>query len=208
MHGLPRGSQGSGTVSEMTIIPSKFPKIRNIGNASGPNDGTRSVTASILSHEVINALEDWKKGTDTPPLLIGGLAFGYYARPRATSDIDLLFLNDADAPRNVRGFKKISPHRFRHERTHVDVEIVTPSHVNQSPRLYRRIANLAIEKDGVRIPSIHGLIASKICRFSRQDKADIEHLLKLVPFPFIYTDWPDLPKDKVEEFLVEFKNEI
>lgn len=174
---------------------------------NGPNDGTRSVAASIMSREVIAALDDWRKSVDVAPLLIGGVAFGYHARPRFTSDIDLLFLSDSEIPEAVPGFKKVSKHRFRHNETHVEVEIVTPQYVNGSARLFRKVNNTAVLRDGVRIPTVHGLIAMKIVRFDRQDKADIEQLLKLTP-GFDPNEWPDLPPGKIIEFVEEFKNEI
>lgn len=181
-------------------------QLRNLASMANSNDGTRTLTASLLVPELREALEAWKTSSAVQPLVIGGVAYSYYCRPRTTSDIDVLMMSDTDIPDAVLGFKKVTPHVFRHLVTHVDIEIVTPSFVGVSLSLFQQVSRTAIQVEGVRIPSIDGLIALKVCRFNRQDKADVEKLLDLAPL-FALADWPGIREEKRQAFRREFPNQ-
>lgn len=152
-----------------------------------PNDGTRSLLESIAFPEVEFALEDWKTFNDSNCVLIGGVAFSYYSKPRTTQDIDVLFLSDNDIPTDIIKFKRIRGHAFQHNPTHVEVEVVTPEHIGISKELAEDIFNTSIESNGIRMASVSGLVASKLGRFSLRDQADIEalmddHQVDITPF--------------------------
>lgn len=178
---------------------------RDLRKTRSPNDGTRTVAQSILSPEVLLALTDWAAQMDHAPLVIGGVALSFHARPRFTSDVDVLVMDIASIPAFVLGFSHPSKHRFVHKQTHVDIEIVTPQLVNVSPQLFQAVERTALTIGKVRVPTVDGLIALKICKFSRQDIADIEQLLKLKPFNA--SDWPGLREADVQRFQREFPQE-
>lgn len=141
------------------------------------NDGTRTLFESTLVPELIAALRDWSKA-QLDCVLIGGLGLSYHIRPRETQDIDFLFLSDAVIPKAVPGFKRIRPHAFQHDATHVEIELVTPESVNMPLVVVQQVANEAAESDGIRVATVSGLVALKLHRRSAQDRADIIALIK------------------------------
>lgn len=72
------------------------------------NDGTRTLFESVAIPEVAYALKDWNANSDSDGVLIDGLALSYYARPRATTDIDILFLSLDKIPLYVEKIQKNS----------------------------------------------------------------------------------------------------
>lgn len=159
------------------------------------NDGTRLLIESVLSLEVQLALKDWFKNANSNYVLIGGLALSYYGIPRYTQDVDVLFPTRNSIPVEVLGFKQHRLGAFQHNRTHVEVEVVSSeSFTTISPQMVEAVFETSIEsKDGVRIASKSGLIALK-AEANRsgakhaQDIADIVHLIELgdinlSPFP-------------------------
>lgn len=143
------------------------------------NDGSRTLTESTMVSEVTQALKDWIAVDTQNYVLIGGLALSYWAKPRTTQDIDLLFLSPGDIPDQALNFKRVRPHCFQHNDTHCEVEVLDPVFLNIPSDLTKTVYDLAVESDGMRIASKSGLIALKLFRFSRQDQADIESLIKL-----------------------------
>ncbi len=142
------------------------------------NDGTRTLLESVVVPEVARALNDWQKAKVQNCVLIGGLALSYHGHVRATMDCDFLFIGNNSVPTEVEGFKKTRGHAFRHNETHVEIEVLDPAFLDMSVDLVQKIIDTAAETDGMRVASKEGLIASKLKRFSRQDQADIEHLIK------------------------------
>lgn len=137
----------------------------------------RSLYESIIPNEVISALNDWKNNySNDNYVLIGGLALSYYLKPRYTEDIDLIFLLYDDIPNSVYGFKRNREHSFQHNKTHVEVEILTPEHINTDPILFDKIFEHSIMSDGIRVSSPVGLIALKLNRFNNKDISDIKEL--------------------------------
>lgn len=144
-----------------------------------PNDGTRTLLESV-NPEVAEALKDWAKARVEKCALVGGQAYNYWARPRATDDADFLFISYGDVPLYVEGFKKTRPHAFMHKKTHVEIEILDPSHVKgMSQDLAKKIIDSAEERDGIKVASKEALIASKLKRFSMKDQGDAFEMLKL-----------------------------
>jgi hypothetical protein len=151
---------------------------RNIGKFKWLNDGIRSLNESIVYPEVEQALNDWKKYCNSDYILIGGLAYSYYCKPRPTQDIDLMFLSFGDIPESVMGFKRTRKHCFQHNKTHVEVEVLDSDYLNINPLLIEKTFEDSIESDGVRIASPKSLIALKLDRYNNRDIGDIDELLK------------------------------
>jgi len=141
------------------------------------NDGKRSLFESVMAPELIAALRDWQTAAPNG-VLIGGLALSYHVRPRMTQDLDFLYLHERDVPTKVPGFKRIRPHSFQHDKTHVEVEIITPEFVNIPVDLVERVFSTATISNGIRVASAAALTALKLFRLSLQDKADIVALIK------------------------------
>lgn len=139
------------------------------------NNGTRSLFESIMVSEVSHTIKKWS-ASNIKSVLIGGLALSYHNIPRYTQDIDILFLSKADIPQRLSGFKKIRPHSFQCNDTHVEVELLDSDFLNISTDLVKEVFNTAVKTDGILIASPSGLVALKLQRFSRQDQADIESL--------------------------------
>ena len=153
-------------------------KLRDLKKMQSHNDGTRSLFESILVPEILSAFNDWKKSADTTKfVLIGGIALSFYVKPRYTEDIDVLFLAPADIPSDVKGFKHHRTGAFQHNKTHVEIEVVTPGVINIPQKVAQAVFSSAVTSDGLQVASAEGLIALKLFRFNRQDQADIEQLI-------------------------------
>lgn len=141
------------------------------------NDGRRTLLESIVVPEVNQALNDWLKYCKDG-ILIGGCALSYYERPRATMDVDVLFLSSENIPKNVEKFKKHRNGAFQHNNTHVEIEVVSPESINISKELAQMVYNTANISDGYKVASPSGIIALKLGRCSYQDMEDIANLSK------------------------------
>ena len=151
------------------------------------NDGTRTLFESIAVPEVVEALRDWIQNARLG-VLIGGNAMSYYGKPRATMDVDVLFLNSNDIPKEVSGFKRIRNGAFQHDKTHVEIEVITPVTVNISPDLVSVVNQTAIQVDGFKVASPSGIVALKLQRLKNNDIGDIVQMINtgqvdLSPFP-------------------------
>lgn len=150
-----------------------------------------------LAAEVQYALAQWikaKSGQYAAGVLIGGLALSFYAKPRHTEDVDLLFLSPSDIPDDVPSFKRVRNGAFREDNTHVEIEVVTHSSFTALPQsIVQKVIDTAHNKNGLRVASLEGLIALKLFaadnpRRRRQDVADIERVLCNHPRPDM-SDW-------------------
>lgn len=164
------------------------------------NDGTRTLLESIAVPEVVLALKDWSKNSSSG-VLIGGVAMSFYGKPRATMDLDLLFLHSGDIPISVEGFKRSRPGAFLHKKTHVEVEVITPSTINISPELAEKVFETAIKADGVNVASPSGIVALKLQRLKNNDIGDIVQMLNtgkvdLTGFPLSEKNLKDLEEIK------------
>jgi hypothetical protein len=104
-------------------------------------------------------------------VVIGTLAVNFYAKPRYTSEIDILIPDD----------KQIEALQG----THVDVElqILTPDSINLSDAIAANVFGTATTQDGILVASREGLIALKLfgatqsARRYYQEAADVVSLL-------------------------------
>ena len=157
-------------------------KYRDLIKANTVNDGSRSLFESIMVPEVDRAFKDWIRNTaDVKYVLIGGVALSYYVKPRTTTDADLLFMSPEDIPATVEGFKRTRPGAFTHKLTHVEIEVLTPQAINLPPTIAQAVYDHANVREGIRIASPSGLVATKLGRFKLQDQADIAALIDLGP---------------------------
>lgn len=161
------------------------------------NDSTRTLFESTVVPEVAAALRDFAKSGATNAVLIGGLAVSFYGLPRATMDVDFLFLSPTTIPTEVSGFKKIRSHAFQHNQTHVEVEVLDPTYLGLPQKLVQAVFDTARTIDGIKVASKSGLIALKLYRLKRYDAGDIAQLISLgdvdlTPF--------QLPADKIEAY--------
>lgn len=152
--------------------------LRDLLKMNSINDGTRSLTESIVIPEVAQALKDWSVATNTNSVLIGGLATSFYAKPRSTTDIDLLFMSVSDIPSVIEGFKKIRNNAFHHKRTHVEVELITPSSINVPQEIAIKVLKTSVLINGVRVASPSGIVVLKLHRLKRYDSGDIVALIE------------------------------
>jgi len=180
-------------------------KLRNLKKMQAANDGSRSLYESIAVPEVIKALEDWKNATSVNPVLIGGLAASYYIKPRATADIDFLFLSEKEIPDNVEGFTRTRPHAFQHNETHVEIEVLTPQHINISVDLAIQVVKTAQTNDGIMIASPSGIVALKLQRLRRYDEGDIIALIETGKVDLMGWELSEMQLQKFEEIKNKMK---
>ena len=156
----------------------KSQKLRNVEKMNDINNGNRSLYESVVSNEVLKALTDWLNNNGSDCVLIGGLALSYYTKPRATMDVDVLYLTKDDIPTEVNGFKRNRNSAFQHNKTHVEIDLVTTQSINRSDEFVKAIFDTSIKIDNIRIASPSGLVALKLKRFQLQDQADIAALIR------------------------------
>jgi len=155
---------------------------------SVPNDGTRTLVESIAIPEVAKALRDFEMGVGDNCVLVGGCALCYYTRPRMTTDIDVLFLKSADIPTTINKFKHNRLHAFEHRQTGVEVEVLTPEHINLPKDIAEKVFSTAILANGLKIASPTGLVAMKLQRLKFNDIGDIIGLIETGRVDL--TGWP------------------
>lgn len=62
---------------------------------------------------------------------------------------------------------------FRHNRTGVEVNVLTPAAIGVPSEVAAEVARTTTMSDGVRVASESGLVALKLFRRSRQEEADL-----------------------------------
>jgi hypothetical protein len=172
--------------------PIEITGIRNLAKMRHINDSehTRTLFESVMMPEVVMALQDWIRG-GAHGVLIGGTALSYHVRPRFTQNLDVLFLQSSDIPALISGFKRTRPSAFQHNKTHVEVEVVSaskptsgsfwgraPEGTNLPPEIANFVYQTAIPSNGLKVASESGIVAMKLFRLSLQDQADIVALIK------------------------------
>ena len=136
-----------------------------VRNMSVYASAVKDIAHVSIVPEVQIALAKWiksKTGNTAPGVLIGGLAMSFYAKPRYTEDVDLLFLKKEDVPDYVEGFK---PHRtgaMQENYTHVEIEMTTAESVNLPVALVRQVFETAIDHGGLLVASKEAMIALKL----------------------------------------------
>lgn len=163
------------------------------------------VEASI-DPEVRKTLLHWKQSGNSGGILIGGLAMAFYAKPRFTQDVDLLFRSATHIPNSAQGFRTHRKGAMEDKDTGVEVEIVHPHSFNPplSESLIQKIVDTVEEKDGINVVSAEGLIALKLHAATNtpkrelQDSADIANILTYQDQISLDTmkDWPLSSKDQ------------
>jgi len=181
-------------------------ELRNISKMRTHNLGDRTLFESIMSPEVLAALRDWEAAGGNG-VLIGGVGLSYYAKPRMTQDVDLIFLTPSEIPVEVPGFRRHRRGAFEHKRTGVEVEVLTPETINVSPVLIQQVIDNAVKSDGVRIASPSGIVALKLQRYRRQDQADIVALISTGKVDISQFDLNPLQKQQYAELEREAFNE-
>jgi hypothetical protein len=156
-----------------SIMLSAKQRLRDMRDYKGAVTSSQHVA---LSPEVQHTLDLWKERQQC--VLIGGLALSFYAKPRYTEDVDLLFLHEADLPKEVVGFKRVRPHSFEERSTHAEVEALTPTYLGIAQALAQKVFDTSVKHDGWRVASREGLIALKLQRASRRDQGDIESIVE------------------------------
>ncbi len=153
--------------------------------------------------EVGHALAKWvkaKTGAVAPGILIGGLAMSFYAKPRYTEDIDLLFLEDHEVPKEVEGFKKHRLSAFEDREDNVEVELVTATSIGIPQVVARKVIETAVEYDGIRVASLEAMVVLKLYgsdnpRRLHHDMADVDRILENHPNVDL-SGWLLTPKQK------------
>jgi hypothetical protein len=124
------------------------------------------------------------------------LGLSYHCKLRYTQDIDFLFLEPSDVPDAVGGFSRIGS-GFQHDRTHIAVDIFTPSSINIPRDVAEQVMRTVALSDNIRVASASGLVVLKLFRSSMRDRADIVALLKTGHVDL--SGWP-LPPEMLPSF--------
>jgi hypothetical protein len=169
-----------------------------------------SVYASAVSEvkhvalvpEVQHALLAWiksKVGTEAPGVLIGGLAMSFYAKPRYTEDVDLLFLSKALVPTEVKGFKRYRPGAFQENKTQVDIELTTPASIELPIPVAKKVIHTAVNHDGILVASKEAMVVLKLfgANTLKREFKDLNDIVSIL------SSHPDLILEGWEQFLTE-----
>lgn len=151
-----------------------------------------SINHVAILPEVQHALAKWIQVTtidQNAGTLIGGLAMSFYAKPRTTEDVDLLYLSIGNIPSDdqVPGFKRYRRGAFREKDTHVDIEVTTPESFLDLPHsVALKVIQTAVNHGGIKVASLEGMVALKLCSALApkrlfKDMADIVALLENSP---------------------------
>lgn len=129
--------------------------------------------------EVDSAFKDWINRTkDINQVLIGGMAMvNYGIEDRTTTDIDFIFLTQDDIPSDVQGFKKTRNSAFQHNRTHVEIEVLTPRFLDLNQEFVELVFETSYDKGNFKIASPSAIVALKLGRFNERDIKDIKNLI-------------------------------
>lgn len=141
-----------------------------------------------LIPEVQRALKDWVKLQlgDKSGVLIGGLAMSFYATPRYTEDVDLLFLHQKDVPTVVSGFKAHRKGALENKTTGVEIETVWPASIKIPQDIANKVYSTSVIHDGLRVASLEALIVLKLLasldpKRKLRDLGDVSILVEIHP---------------------------
>lgn len=151
----------------------------------------KTLREAALVPEVRGAVERWFKSQPAPQqgVLIGGLALSFYARPRQTMDVDLLFADHAPQEVNTTFFKRTRDHAAIDKKDHVELEFVTHKTIGVPKAVTDRVIETAWggrTPEQPRIASLDSMIVLKLYgadspRRRLQDSADIQAMLENNP---------------------------
>jgi hypothetical protein len=128
--------------------------MRNLTKMRDINLGDRSLIESVMMPEIILALRDWAKSTASGAL-IGALGLSYHCRPRFTQDIDFLFVEASEVPVALNGFSRVG-RDFQHNRTHIAVDIFTPSSIGVPREVVNQVIRTAALSDNITVANASG----------------------------------------------------
>ncbi len=132
-------------------------------------------------------------------LIDGMVLVNHNIEERSTTDIDFMFLTSNDIPTEIYGFKKTRKSAFQHNKTHVEIEVLTPSFLGLSQEFVELIFNTAYDKGKFKIASPSAIVALKLNRFSNTDIIDIKNLIK--NYKIDITDFIKyLSEDEIEKY--------
>ncbi|WP_043344848.1 hypothetical protein [Belnapia moabensis] len=171
-------------------------RLRNIAKMRTVNDGTRTLTESVIMPALIDVLRDWSTA-GAGGVLIGDVALSFHARPRAASDLTFLVLQENAIPTSFDGFERTGAHTFRHLTTGIEVRVATPSPARAPLEIAEIVTATSVLSDGIFIASASGLVALLLFCPGLQAMADIVTLVAtgrvdLSGYPF--------PADKLAAF--------
>lgn len=140
-------------ISEMAREPAPLERVILVASDSRDFQMRFASLGSGQPGELVKAFEDMAKRLSGREgwVLVGGLALGLYSQEiRTTRDIDIIITSDnlrdllfaltaSQVGEDRAPFKKASDHRVVHRDTGVEVELLTPDFVNNSPDLHQHI---------------------------------------------------------------------
>lgn len=147
----------------------------------------KTLREAALVPEVRGTLERWIKAQPATEqgVLIGGLALSFYARPRQTQDVDLLFADHAPSDLNTTFFKRTRDHAAIDKKDHVELEFVTHKTIGVPKAVTDRVIETAwsVGPGQPRVASLDSMIVLKLygsdtARRHLQDSADIQAMLE------------------------------
>lgn len=156
--------------------------------------------------EVAHALLKWVRSTsENTGVLIGGIALSLYTkRPRATEDVDVMFLSEDQIPEEIDGFTRNRQHAFKEKKTHVEIEVLTAQQVAIPKEIVEKVFHTAVSTCGLKVASLEGMIALKLfgslsAKRKHKDLGDVQRILEAQSAPVDMDDWP-LPQALRKEF--------
>lgn len=173
-------------------------------NMSAYASSVSQLKDAALVPEVSHALVSWVKataqaaGVSKPGVLIGGLALSFYAPPRYTQDVDVLFLSEQDLPDDVPGFVRHRKSAYQEKKTQVEVELTTPASIGIPRPLAVKVFETAKDHSGLKVASREALIALKLFGASNSPKREFKDLADVVS---LLEHNPDLPMNEWLSFL-------
>jgi len=146
--------------------------------ANDVNRGDRTLAESTLHMHLFKVLQSLVNGTNSECyVLTGELAVSFYAKPRYTEKIDLLFATATDFPSQVVGLTRVNDRTFQHDESRVMIEMFSPASLELDGELAHKIFATSVQHAGLFIASPEGLIALRLRRQSYSDLASIAALL-------------------------------
>jgi hypothetical protein len=182
--------QGRGEVAQ---------KKRKNGNAGKRSSrrGTRGANDLHADFEApLRALLDWERATKTPFAVVGGVAVGVRARPRATEDIDIVIICELEPAPLLESLSRFGFKAARKDSIAVASErrVLPILHTESGIPVDVMLGKLPYEEEivygatrvpvaGMRLPVIRheALCVMKLLAQRTQDLADLESLLTANP---------------------------
>ena len=166
-----------------------------IRNMKFSRSSATTIKQAALIPEVSQTLLAWVKaraGVNAPGVLIGGLALSFYAPPRSTTDVDLLFLSAEQIPETVVGFKRTRRGAFEEKVHQVEVEVCTPDSIKVPANIVKSVLDTAIVHEHLKVASAEGLIVLKLFASdaARREFGDLGDIVRILEHNTVdLSDW-------------------